>query len=452
MTAEPKRTGNRRALPPDALKRCPSCGTARGNVRQGWHQITRDDAVVGWTCPACPTWDEPIRREASGRFVAVVGVHEQGKRRQLKRRFDQLADARQWVEEVRQGAAESIRQGRAFVDSSRFTVAQLAEEWLAYRAAEVGTPGGLRPSSLQGYKLTLKSLLNEIGAENARELTPGQIEAAFRKLAKVGGAKRRPLSHRSLTYALTALRQCYKYGQREGWLSVNPAQLAKVPGKPKKVRQSRRWTVEELQQFRASVDAAYGDATRLAAEPWVPVAMRLALCGLRRSEVLGLDWRHVDFEAGVIEIVASRTATGTNRETALSGPKTENSRRTVAVEALHEGTKKALRALWLQQGRPVDGLVIRDAAGEPVHPDTFSWRFKALCREAEVPFPGAIHATRHTLATALKEAGVPDNQGAALLGHDVATYRRFYVLADQDAAESAALAAGEIFALKAVGS
>lgn len=43
-----------------------------------------------------------------------------------------------------------------------------------------------------------------------------------------------------------------------------------------------------------------------------------------------------------------------------------------------------------------------------------------------------------------EEAGVPDNQGAALLGHDVNNYRRFYVLTDDDAAAGAA---GKLFAV-----
>ncbi len=89
--------------------------------------------------------------------------------------------------------------------------------------------------------------------------------------------------------------------------------------------------------------------------------------------------------------------------------------------------------------------MVRDALGQPVHPDAYS-RFKTLCTEACVPDPGSIHNTRHTLASALKEAGVPDNQGAALLGHDPQTYLRFYVLADDDAAAEAAEVAGRVFA------
>lgn len=453
--SETKRTGSRRALPGDAMRKCPSCSRPRGNVRTGWHAIMQNGVLVGYTCSSCPRWDEPIRLESSGRLVAVVGVSSaDGKRKQIKRRFDALDQARAWVEEVRAGSADATRLGRSYSDPSRLTVSQICERWLDHRAQEVGTDGGIRPGTVAGYRKAMKSLLAEVGAELARELTPGQIEAALRKLALAGGVKARPMSHRSLTYAMTGLRQAYRYGQREGWLqaTTNPAQLAKVPGKPAKVRQARRWTVEELQTFRAYVDAAYSVPSRLAAEPWAPTAMRLVLCGLRRSEVLGLDWAHVNFDDGTIEVTASRTSTGSGRDTDTAGPKTQNSHRVVAVEELHAGTSKLLQALWLRRGRPASGLVVSDNAGEPIHPDSFSWRFRSLVKEAGVPWPGSVHNLRHTLATALQEAGVPDNQGAALLGHDVATYRRFYVLADQDAAASAAKIAGTIFAPKVVAS
>lgn len=127
--------------------------------------------------------------------------------------------------------------------------------------------------------------------------------------------------------------------------------------------------------------------------------------------------------------------------------KTDASRRTVKAESVHPGTAAALRALWPAQGRPESGLVIRDAAGEPVDPDTYSARWRALCGEEGVPVLSRIHNVRHSIATALREAGVPENQAAALLGHDVDTYRRFYLVTDDDAAAEAAEAAGRAFAV-----
>lgn len=438
-------SGSRIALPADALKVCARCGAARGTRTKGWQRVVRGGAQVGWTCPDCPRADEPIRLK-QGRFYAVVAVRKGGKRQQLTRRFDYLTDAREWVAEVREESAAS-----AFVDPRKLTVRTMSERWLVKREAEVGTPGGVRRNTVNGYRSALSSLLVLLGDSPVRDVTPDGIEAALRTLATVGGKWGRPLSHRSLTYALGALRQVFAYGRRCGWVKVNPATEARAPGKAATVASPgagagagaavKRWTPAQLVAFRQHVDALPLDA-----EPWLRVGMRLTLCGLRRSEVLGLDWERVT-ASGAVTVAASRTKDGRGSSTSINGTKTDNSRRTVQADTIHPGTAKALRALWLAQGRPAVGLVIRDNLGQPVRPDAFSRRFRALCGAAGVPYLARIHNTRHTLATALQDAGVPDHQAAALLGHDVATYRRFYLVTDDDGAAEAAQVAGRLFAV-----
>ncbi len=419
-----------------------------GNVRKGWQPITSTTGqLVGYTCPDCPTYGEPIRREESGRFLAVVGVKGQNvKRRQIKRRFSALAGAREWVAETREGASRSSD----YSDPSRLTVRALCERWLAKRAEEVGTPGGIREVTLTGYRSALESPLLYIGDSLAREMTPGDVETMLRRLATAGGKYGRPLSHRSITYALTSLRQAYNHGIREGWVKVNPATLAKPPreqhsAESKSATARLRWSPAELARFRAHADA-YGDGEAFIAEPWLRAGMRLTLTGMRRSEVLGLDWRCVDLDAGTVKVAASRVKTGRGNATALGNVKAANSLRTIQAEVIHPGTVAALRTLWLAQGRPESGLVIRDALGRPVDPDTYSDRFRALSRTAGMPVLKSLHNVRHTLATALKAASVPDHEAAALLGHDVDTYRRFYLVTDDDGAAAAAEVAGRLFA------
>lgn len=58
-----------------------------------------------------------------------------------------------------------------------------------------------------------------------------------------------------------------------------------------------------------------------------------------------------------------------------------------------------------------------------------------------------IHNVRHTLATALKSAGVPDHRAAALLGHDVQTFMRIYLVTEDEGAAEAAEVAGRLFAV-----
>lgn len=456
MVTTKGKTGSRIALPTENV--CASCGLPRGNVRKGWEPVTRAGQIAGWTCPDCPTYSEPIRREVKRdgrvRYFAQVGTRTLGgQRKQVYRRSDTLAEARAWVAEQRASAATANREGRAYADPSRFTVQQIVDRWQAGRLApRVDAPGGIRRNTANGYASAMSSLLSLLGDRTAREVTPDDIERALSSLATVGGKRGKPLAHRSLVYALQGLRLAYAYALRAGWVLTDPASVAHAPRQyhapgteaadDSEAEALRRWTPQQLGTFRA-----YVDDHPEAGYPWQAVGYRLTLSGLRRSEVLGLDWRNVDTKTGTVRVRASRSKDGRSNTTSTNGVKTERGRRSVNAEALHPGTANALRALWLTQGRPAEGLVIVDAFGVPVQPDAYSRRFRTLCKAAGVPFLRSIHNIRHTIATALQEAGVPDNQAAALLGHDVATYRRFYLVTDDDAAAAAAEVGGRVFAV-----
>lgn len=326
-------------LPADALKHCPYCSRRRGNVKAGWVPVIIAGQVQGYTCPACPTWAEPIRPTARGRFVAVFSYTANNRARQLKRTFDALDDARGWLDEQRRGAR---RHGSAYSDASRLTVDQLCERWLDYQKGRVG-PGGIREVTYKGYSSALFSLRAIIGTRPAREVTRREIELALLRMVNEDGK-----AHRTCVYALATLRQVFAHAVENGWMPSSPATDARAPKEdtnaPTKRTGARRWTVAELVTFRAHVDEL-ASAGAFAAEPWIPVGMRLTLCGLRRSEILGLDWANVDRAQGSVKVAASRVKTGRGHATAIGSPKKENSARTVQVEAIHPGTVQALRAL-----------------------------------------------------------------------------------------------------------
>lgn len=164
--------------------------------------------------------------------------------------------------------------------------------------------------------------------------------------------------------------------------------------------------------------------------------------------MLGLDWTAVDLAAGTVEVRQSRVKTGRAKTTATDDPKSSASRRTVPVESIHPGTVAALRALWLAQGRPASGLVVVNGAGEGIHPDAYGDRFRALCAAAEVPTI-RLHAIRHTIATALHDAGEAPAAVAKMLGHEVTTHLAFYVKATDDSAQRAASRFGAILSATA---
>lgn len=438
----------------DAMKACPSCGTPRGTRKTGWTPVLVDGVVRGYTCPNCPEHREPIKREqlknGRVRWLATVVVVDNYQRSQRRKRFDSLDAARAWVAETRAGLVSVSWQ-----DPSGFTVRYICERWIEYRRKEVGTKGGVREVTVNGYESALNAPLRLLGDRLAREVTTEDVQEALQTLANAGGKWKRPLSHRSLVYSLGALRQAYGYAKRRKWVAENPATDATAPGESAAPQPGRvkRWTLAELNAVK---EALLSESV----EPWLLVGGLLTLAGLRRSEVLGLDWSAVGMETGTVSIEASRVKTGRKSETAVGGPKTKNSKRVVKVEDIHPGFATKLKALWLAQGCPSvpdpvpddpnhtkpKGTVVSDAQG-PVHPDEYTRRFNLICAGAGVPRLTRIHNVRHSLAVALKEAGLPDNQAASMLGHDLATYLTFYVVSDDDAAAAAAKAAGQLFAV-----
>ena len=152
-------------------------------------------------------------------------------------------------------------------------------------------------------------------------------------------------------------------------------------------------------------------------------AWRLTLCGLRRSEVMGLRWDAVDLDRGEIVVQAGRVLLDGHR-TATEGPKSSASHRTVPVEAMHPGTVALLRTLKARQasdrlvlgaGYAETGYVLVDPLGAPIRPEAYSDRFAVLSHLAGVP-KVRLHSVRNTVATIMHGAGQAPADAAALLG------------------------------------
>ncbi len=392
---------------------------------------------------ARPKNDEPIRevRTASGtRYKVVLDVSKRGEpRKQSQRTFATLEDARDYVHTVRKQ-----RKAGTLTVASKVTVRELAAQWIASRT-------GLKEVSRNGYRDALTPILDRIGDRPAQSITLPEVERVMALLESEGGRRGRPLSHRSRSYALTALRQVFRYGVRTGALTSNPAEYAEVGRNVKGREEPDRWEPGELSAFVAHTDDD--------PEEWVRAAFRLTACGLRRSEVLGLHWSSVDLDAGTIRVEASLVKVGRGNATDLERKgKSDASERTVPVETMHPGTVAALRALRARQAadrlalgasygqRAEDPLVVVDALGQSIHPDAYSWRFAALTAAAGLR-PIRLHQIRHTLALILHRGAVPPADAASLLGHTVATHLQFYLTrGTEDGAASAAARLGELMA------
>lgn len=168
-------------------------------------------------------------------------------------------------------------------------------------------------------------------------------------------------------------------------------------------------------------------------EPGILIAIS---CGLRRSEIIALDWSDIDFskadkEKGYLgEINVWRGC----HETPGGGmhfddPKSRKSNR------------KVLIASWagkrLKQLAGKGPVMIED--GHRMHPDRFSKLWQRFCEKEKLKFIN-LKNLRHTCGTILaREAGIPVADIQQMLGHEsTATTETFYIQESEAAVERAA--------------
>lgn len=236
------------------------------------------------------------------------------------------------------------------------------------------------------------------------------------------------VSNRTVCAMLTILSSALTTAMKRGLVARNVAQLVDRPAIEH--REMSTWTPQQVERFREHVR---GD--RLYA-CWL-----LTLAGWRRSEVLGLAWSAVDFDAGTVSVAQGRVVVR-GAGTATCAPKSERSRRTLPMPA---DVMAALRALSAQQKRErvafgaawIDtGLIAVNVDGSPIRPETYSTAFRRHCTAAGVPVI-RLHDTRHTAATRMLDSGTTVSAAAKWLGHDPAMTLRVYGHVYEDALASA---------------
>lgn len=329
------------------------------------------------------------------RAVVYVGKREGGPRR----------DTGRW----RQYEREAIQDGRDMLDAfgaprrTEETLAELLERWLRDYAA-----GATESTTLAGYKRIVEDHIVGVvirsdgspvpmGDVRARDLTA----ADFAEWQAVQLKTQKPKTVRNNRVPLGS---CLTWATELGDLAGN--ELAKVP-RPK----LRRQPVEPPPVAVVQAHLTALEGTRY----WRP-ALIAAATGLRRGEVLGLEWRHLDTANGVVMVRQNVRQVGAKVET-VPYLKTDAGRRDLplpefAADLLRiEHAKDRLQG----KGRPHDRV-----CGQ-IPPDSFTGGLRAMWDRKGLPRI-RLHMLRHALASSMLAAGVPMLTVQAFLGHrDITT-------------------------------
>jgi integrase len=147
----------------------------------------------------------------------------------------------------------------------------------------------------------------------------------------------------------------------------------------------------------------------------------LLYTGCRRSELLALTWKDVDFESSRITIEKSLHYMP-GRGLYLEDTKTEESNRTVKLAPV---LADAMRTWRTEQKRMrlAAGKSWKDAeyvfsgeSGKPIVPDNLTQWFSCFIKKTDLP-QISIHSLRHTAATLMIMGGAPIRAVSDMLGH-----------------------------------
>ena len=222
-----------------------------------------------------------------------------GKRRQASRMFTGTKTA----------AADALRELRTDMAEQRgevHTMATLFDDWIEMVLVPTRRPGTVT-GARSAVSAVLKPALGHLAVET---LKSGDLDTFYtdqRKAGKKPGTIRR--YHSQISAALQVATDW-------GWRPDNPARKAHPPApEPARVRPPTADDVQRLIGAAAAKDPAIGIALLV-----------LAITGLRRGEVLGLQWRDVNMVTGTIDVrrIINRGTPG--GPPVIAEPKTARSR------------------------------------------------------------------------------------------------------------------------------
>jgi integrase len=285
---------------------------------------------------------------------------EDGRRRATKT-YQRKGEAR----EALNAEFDRIRLGAAY--RAPITLQELSDRFLEQYVAA--------PRTVTAARQRLKRPLAAFGDAQAGDLTTETLQA-FLARQPVGKATRRDI--------VRTLRAVYRFGTEAGIVATDPARRVRAP-RPVRGEKILPLTLEEVDRV-AEECGRFGSLVRFMADS-----------GARPAEVVALEWRHVDLDAGTVE---------------LPGTKTDLAWRTVhltsrGVDALREVPRSILtrRVFHHESGKPLSWPYFAQGWWHPA--------LDLAGLEARPPY-----SLRHSFALHSLQAGVPIATLARLMGHD----------------------------------
>ncbi|MGI6405531.1 MAG: tyrosine-type recombinase/integrase [Syntrophaceticus sp.] len=213
------------------------------------------------------------------------------------------------------------------------------------------------------------------------------------------------LAHKSVKGIYTTLRTAFRQALAWGILATDLTAGLRTPRKPRVEQEVLN--KEELEKLLGALKGY---------KHHVPLRLT-AVTGARISEILGLQWKDINFKKGTVTI---RRAVDIIKREVKDTTKTTASQRTIVLDdetiAVLKTHKEAQKKNTVSPLNKRDALVFCTNEGRVLRYGSLSKTLKLALKKAGVKRI-TIHGLRHTVASILIEEGVSLSTVAALLGH-----------------------------------
>lgn len=228
----------------------------------------------------------------------------------------------------------------------------------------------------------------------------------------------KPISDKTIRHHYCVLTLIFAYAVEQEILLKNPMDKVECPKLAKKPVEA--FTQEQAEEFLSRLDSC-------------PIDFRCMLTllittGIRRGELMGLQWRDIDFEHLTISIQRNVTYTPESG-VVVDTPKTENSVRTIPIIP----SVAELLAQYRVKGEAAQDCFLfpnDKGAKLPRDPNAVTRRVKRFMKNNGLP-DMSPHDLRHSCATLLLSSGADIKSIQEILGHaNASTTLNFYVKSD----------------------
>ena len=287
-----------------------------------------------------------------------------------------------------------------------------AEQWFEEYARI-----GLRSTSYERMRQLTHRVYPALGHMRIDKITGRHVQKFINDLLINGKNQRtgKPLSRKTVVHHLSFISDVLQYALKMDMISDNPCRKVTIPKGERK--EKNIYSLEELQQLMELLETA-------------PLKYKLFFTmvlytGYRRSEMLGLEWKDIDWDNRIISVRRTSNYTA-ERGIYTDTTKTKRSQRSnrypqfifdllKEYKSEQDEERRIMADLW----HDTDRLFVKHD-GQPMNNQTpYGW-LKEFCEKNNIRFCD-LHSFRHAHASILINAGVDIATVSADLGHSNST-------------------------------